>query len=104
MAVSLHLRLLPFFLWRILEGNVPDSDAIDLVVILARILEYVMADRISEEDIDKFEILVVEFFEKRKICVERYPSFVKMTPKYHHLGTKPFNFFSNKTNTFIDEF
>jgi len=53
-------------------------------------LEYIMADDLSLEDIDKFEDLVVEFFEKRKICDEKYGTFCRMTPKYHHLGTKAF--------------
>jgi hypothetical protein len=86
MAVSLHLRLLPFFVWRILKGNIPDSPAIDLLVILARIREYIMADKLSSEDIDNFQELVVDFFAKRKICEEQYTTFCKMTPKYHNLG------------------
>jgi hypothetical protein len=87
MAVALHLRLMPFFIWRILGGNVPDSAAIDLLVILARILEYILADKLTMMDIDDFEELVVKFFEKRKICVEEFSTFCSMTPKYHHLGT-----------------
>jgi hypothetical protein len=87
MAVALHLRLMPFFIWRILEGNVPDSAAINLLVILARILEYILADKLTMMDIDDFEELVVNVFEKRKICVEEYSTFCSMTPKYHHLGT-----------------
>jgi hypothetical protein len=89
MAVALHLRLMPFFIWRILRGNVPDSAAIDLLVILARILEYIMADQLSSADIDFFEELVVEFFEIRKICVQQYTTFCAITPKYHHLGQLP---------------
>jgi hypothetical protein len=86
MAVALHLRLMPFFLWRILRGNVPDSPAIDLIIILARILEYIMADKLSMTDIEDFEDLVVVFFDKRKICGEQYGNFCSLTPKYHHLG------------------
>jgi hypothetical protein len=72
--------------WRILKGNIPDSPAIDLLVILARIREYIMADKLSSEDIDNFQELVVDFFAKRKICEEQYTTFCKMTPKYHNLG------------------
>jgi hypothetical protein len=86
MAVALHIRLMPYFLWRILKGNVPESPAIDLLVILARILEYILADKLSMGDIDNFEDLVVLFFEKRKNCVEQFTTFCNMTPKYHHLG------------------
>jgi hypothetical protein len=42
---------MPYFLWRILKGNVDNSDAIDLVVLLARLLEYIMADKLSFADI-----------------------------------------------------
>jgi hypothetical protein len=86
MSVALHLRLMPYFLWRILKGNVPDSDAIDLVVLLARLLEYIMADKLSVADIYNFEELVVDYFEKRSLCLQQYGSFIRMTPKYHHLG------------------
>jgi|JFJP01.1.fsa_nt_gi hypothetical protein len=88
MSVALHLRLLPYFLWRILRGNFIESNAIDLVIILARMLEFIMADKLSMADIRNFEELVVDFFEKRAICVEQYGNFCSMTPKYHHLGKK----------------
>jgi hypothetical protein len=86
MAVCLHLRLMPYFVWRILRGNVPDSDAIDLMVILARLQEYILADKLSTADVDNFEDLVVEYFAKRKACEQQYIGFCNMTPKYHHLG------------------
>jgi hypothetical protein len=87
MAVALHLRLMPYFVWRILGANVPESPAIDLLVILARILEYIMADKLRDGDVDNFQDLIVQFFEKRKICGEQFTTFCSMTPKYHHLGT-----------------
>jgi hypothetical protein len=87
LAVCQHLRLMPFFVWRTLSGKVEDSDAIDLMVILARIQEYLMADKLSTGDIENFEDLVVEFFSKRKSCEEQYTSFTNLTPKYHYLGT-----------------
>jgi hypothetical protein len=90
LAVSQHLRLLPFFVWRTLDGNVGDSDIVDLMVILARIQEYLMADRLSIADIDNFEDLVVEYFSKRKICEEQFETFTHLTPKYHYLGTVAF--------------
>lgn len=90
MAVTMHLRLMPFFVWRILRGNIPEkSNVIDLMVILARIQEYLLADKLSTADVDNFSDLVVEFFQKRKSCVEEYTTtFGNMTPKYHFLGMK----------------
>jgi len=86
MAVALHLRMLPFLLWRLLKGDVPNSDPIELLVILARMLEYIMADRLSTTDIEDFEDQVIEYFAKRKICVDQYSHFCNMTPKNHHIG------------------
>ena len=94
MSVCLHLRLMPYFVWRILGGNVVDSDALDLLVILTRIQEYLLADQLSTEDIENFEELVVEYFHKRKICEEQYTTFIRPTPKYHFLGTGTFLKFS----------
>jgi len=85
MSVCQHLRLMPFFVWRTCGGNVEDSDSIDLMVLLARIQEYLMADKLSTVDVDNFQDLLVEFFSKRQICVEQYGSFSNMTPKYHYL-------------------
>jgi len=66
MAVALHLRLMPYFLCRLLKGNVVHNNAIDLLVILARLLEYIMADKLTMGDIEDFEELV-DFFEKRAV-------------------------------------
>jgi hypothetical protein len=31
---------------------------------------------------------VIEYFAKRKLCDEHHPEvFIKLTPKYHYLGT-----------------
>lgn len=89
MAVCQHLRLMPFFVWRVTGGSVEQSDIIDLLVLLARIQEILMADKISTGDVDFFEDLVVEYFHKRKICdsQSQHTDFCKMTPKYHYLGT-----------------
>ncbi len=83
--MALHLRLMPYFLWCLLKGNIFHNDAIDLLVILDRLLEYIMAGKLTMGDIEDFEELV-DFFEKCAVCVEEYASFIKMTPKNHHLG------------------
>jgi hypothetical protein len=89
MSVALHLELMPYFFWSILKGNVDNSDVSDnsdLVVLLACLLEYIMADKLSFADIYIFEEQVVDYFEMRALCVQQYESFIRMTPKYHHLG------------------
>jgi hypothetical protein len=88
MAVCLHIRLMPFVIWRLLKGEVEETDAIHLLVLLNRIQEYIMADKLTIVDLDNFQDLVVEFFATRKLCEEQYPAvFIKVTPKYHFLGT-----------------
>jgi hypothetical protein len=104
MAVALHLRLMPYFLWCILRGNVIHSPAVGLLVILARILEYIMADKLTLADIENFEELVVDFFEKRAVCAEQYTNFCNMTPKYHHLGMSLYLFVINLTHIFNHTF
>jgi hypothetical protein len=52
MAVALHLRLMPL-VWWILKGNVVQTDAIDLLVILSWILKYIMADKLTMADIEQ---------------------------------------------------
>jgi hypothetical protein len=89
MAVNQQLRLMPFFIWRILGGITEDSDLINLLVLLARIQEYLMADKLSYSDTDDFQELVVEFFSLRQLCEQQHPVFIKLTPKYHYLGTVP---------------
>jgi hypothetical protein len=87
MAVGQHLRLMPFFVWRVQGGIVEESELTDLLVLLVKIQEYLMADKLRSTDVDDFQDLVVEFFANRKICEETYPSlFIKLTPKYHYLG------------------
>lgn len=87
MAVSQHIRLLPFIVWRLMDGEVEQSDLVSLLVLLAKMQEYLMADRLSFVDTDDFQDLVIEFFAQRKLCEENYPDvFIKLTPKYHYLG------------------
>ncbi len=77
MAVALHLRLMPFLVWRILKGNVLQTDATDLVI-FARMLAYIMADKLTMEDIEQFEELIVDYFEKRAVCFEKYGNHSKI--------------------------
>jgi hypothetical protein len=86
MAVNLHVRLMPFVVWRILKGVVEDKDIIRLMVLLNRLQEYLMADKLIPVDLDNFQDLVVEFFATRKLCEQQYPVFIRVTPKYHFLG------------------
>jgi hypothetical protein len=80
--------------WRLLDGNVVDSNVIRLLVLLARIQEMIMADKLTVLDIDNFQDMVIQYFELRRQCAAESPYFCKMTPKYHYLGKKlyyPFN-------------
>ncbi len=91
MAVALHYRLMPHFLWHILKGIVFQNETIDLPVIRAQMLEYIMADKLSIADIKNFEKLGVYYFKMHTVFVQLYESF--MTSKYHYLGMDLLTFF-----------
>ncbi len=86
MSVCQHLRLMPFFVWRILGGFVEVSNVIELLVMLARLQEILMADKLSMADVEFFEELLVFYFAKRKECEDENKAFHKITPKFHNLG------------------
>jgi hypothetical protein len=89
MAVAQQLRLMPFLIWRLLGGNVAESDPMDLLVLLGRIQEFILADKLTLLDVDNFQDLIIEYFAKRKLCEEQHPDlFIKLTPKYHFLGNR----------------
>jgi hypothetical protein len=93
MAVALHHRLLPYFLWHILKGNVFQNETINLPVIRTQMLEYIMADKLSIAGIKNFEKLGVYYFKKQAVCVQLIESFIKMTSKYHYLEMDLLTFF-----------
>ncbi len=86
MAVSLHIKLMPFALWWLMkEKREMESDLLDLVFIIHNINEYILADALSLADSEEFENLMVEFFSKRKTCGERYPGLTKVVCKHHFM-------------------
>lgn len=84
LAVSLHIRLMPFLLDRLLNEH-EDSIVLELLLIVHELHEYIMADALSPADLLAFEELVVRYFFKRKECSELYPAFQKLTPRFHFL-------------------
>jgi hypothetical protein len=88
LAVSLHIRLMPLLLQRLLRED-EKSVIVDLLLIIHELREYIMADALSPADILAFEELVVQYFSKRKECSDRFPVFPKLTPRYHFLEHYP---------------
>lgn len=84
LAVSLHIRLLTGFLYRLLNED-EDSIVLDLLLIIHELHEYVMADALSAGDLLTFEELAVKYFAKRKECIDKFPAFHKLTPRFHFL-------------------
>ena len=86
-SVALHMRLMPYIIWRLLgepDDMDMDNELLKLMVILSKLNEYVSADVMSVLDVLQLEDLVVEFFSARKVCCESY-AFCRLTPKYHNL-------------------
>jgi hypothetical protein len=86
MAVSLHIKLMPFIVWQLMGGSVEMTDVLDLLVLLHRINEFLLADKFHLGDIDSFQELLVDYFAKRNLCEEQFPFVLASTPKWHFLG------------------
>jgi len=84
MSVAVHVRLMPFLLSRLVADDA-DPDLLDLLFMLCKLNEYLLADCFSVADSVDFEELVVDYLQCRKICKEKYPEFGKNTPKLHFL-------------------
>jgi hypothetical protein len=87
LAVSQHIRLQPYIYH--LLGLPEGGELLDLMSIIHKINEYVLADKISTVDPLKFEDLLVDYFEKRKACSEEFPTFQKIVPKSHFMEHYP---------------
>jgi len=84
LSIGLHIRVMPLLLSRLLEKDF-DSDLVDLLFMLSKLNEYILADSFSLADVENFKELVIEYTEKRKICLEQFPAFLKNTPKMHFI-------------------
>jgi len=87
LAVAQHIRLQPYIYH--LLGLSEGGDLLELHSILHKINEYVQADKISTADPQKFQDLLVDYFEKRKNCSEEFPTFTKLVPKSHFMEHYP---------------
>lgn len=82
LSVALHIRLMPFLLASLLDEDF-ESELLDLLLVLSKLNEFILADCFSPVDVLTFQDLVVEYFEKKKICKERYPSWRKNVSRDH---------------------
>ncbi len=89
LSVALHIRVMPFLLWRLGIKETEKSDLLDLLILLHKMNEYIQADTLNLADVNSFESLIVDYFDKRKICSDQYPFIQKPTPKYHYLEHYP---------------
>ncbi len=87
LAVAQHIRLQPWICQQmgVTEGGI----LFDLLHILHKINEYVQADKLSAADPQKFQELLVDYFETRKLCAEDFNTFMKLVPKNHFMVHYP---------------
>jgi hypothetical protein len=90
MAVSLHIKLMPFIVWQLMEGEVEMTDVLDLMVLLQRINEFLLADKFHLGDIATFQELLVDYFAKRTLCEGQFAPVLSPTPKWHFIGTSTY--------------
>jgi hypothetical protein len=88
LSVALHLRIMPLIVFQLI-GDQEDS-LIDLMLLIHEINEIMFSEVFSLGDIVHFQSLLVEFFETRKACAQRYPQiFVRLSPKAHFITHYP---------------
>lgn len=87
LAVAQHIRLQPWIYRQL--GVTGGGNLLDLLFILHKINEYVMADKISTADPQKFQDLLVDYHEKRKLCRDEFPTFTPIVPKHHFMVHYP---------------
>jgi hypothetical protein len=93
LVVALHIRLMPYLVWRLggetLFDEAQEIGLVRLLVLLHKINEFVQADSMNLADINNFEDLLVSYFELRKQCAEQDYSFQRITPKFHFMEHYP---------------
>jgi hypothetical protein len=90
LSVCLHVRVMPLLVSQLVGEGYDDDDLIDLLLVIHRINEVIMSDVLTPGDILDFECLLVDFFEKRKLCADQFPGeFKKLTPRGHYLEHYP---------------
>jgi hypothetical protein len=90
LSVAQHMRLMPYVIWRITGevGEWEENTLLALLILLQRINEFVQADSVNLADLQNFEDLLVDYFEKRKCCSDVY-SFVQISPRMHFVTHYP---------------
>jgi hypothetical protein len=89
LAVGQHMRLMPYVIWRMTgDLELDDNIFLELLILLHRINEFVQADSVSLADLQNFEDLLVDYFEKRKLCSNAH-SFVQISPRMHFVTHYP---------------
>jgi hypothetical protein len=89
LSIGLHVKVMPLLVSQIL-GEDYEDDLIDFLLLLHHINEFIMSEVLAPGDILDFESLLVQFFDKRRICSEQYPDlFKKITPKGHFMEHFP---------------
>ena len=86
LTIAMQIRYMPYTVHQLVGDCKPgDSPALDLLLLLHQLQDYMMADALNPADIMGYEETLVLFFDTRKKCVELYTGFSKIVPKYHFL-------------------
>lgn len=89
MSIALHVRVMPLVISDILKDNHEQSPALDLLVLLHRLNEFMLADSLSVGDVITLQDLIIDYYSTRKICCEIYTTFSHLKPKNHYLEHLP---------------
>lgn len=84
LSVASHIRWMPFLVSYLVDKDF-ESDLLDLLFLLSKLNEYMMADKFSYADVVDFQELLVDYCEKKRICKEQFSAFKKNVSKNHFL-------------------
>lgn len=87
LAVALQFRLMPYILQQLRSESwmAEHMDLWNLLLMLHKLNEYIQADCLSFADPGNFEELWISYLECRKLCQEKYSTFINITPRFHFI-------------------
>ena len=88
LSVALHVRMMPLVISSLVDLE-EECDLVRFLVTIHCINEILMADCLAPEDAYNLQSLLIQYFDLRKTCSEKYPVFSKMVPKNHYLEHYP---------------
>jgi hypothetical protein len=84
LSIAAHIRWMPFLVSYLVDEDF-ESELLELLFLLSKLNEYMLADKFSPADVADFQHVIIEYCEIKRICKEAFPAFKKNVSKHHFL-------------------